>query len=123
MGSCRQFGRGVAPAILVGVVTKVLLVTDRRLMGYQITKRYTRPDGSIVWRIIYETYTDAKKTQRHVPKEEWPTIGFSTSMTFKEAKERAKQLSSQDWVKFQERRRNAIQQKLKKEEKIECAWL
>ncbi len=44
-------------------------------------------------------------------------------MTFKEAKERAKQVSSQDWVKFQQRRRNAIHQKLKKEEKIECAWL
>ena len=92
-------------------------------MGYQIVKRYTRRDGSVAWRILYETYTSDKRTQRHVPKDEWRVIGFSPSMTFEEARERAKQISAQDWVKFQERRRNAIQVKLQKEEKIKCAWL
>ncbi len=77
-------------------------------MGYQVAKRYTRRDGSVAWCILYENYSDNKRTQRHIPKEEWRTIGFSESMTFEEARERAKQLSAQDWVKFQERRRNAI---------------
>ncbi len=44
-------------------------------MGYQIVKRYVRRDGSIVWRILFENYSDNKRMQRHVPKEEWPTIG------------------------------------------------
>lgn len=90
-------------------------------MGYQIVKRYTRRDGSVAWRILHETYTSDKRMQRHVPKEEWGVIGFTQSMTFDEAKERAKQLSAQDWVRFQERRRNAIQVRLQKEEKIESA--
>ncbi len=92
-------------------------------MGYQIVKRYKRQDGSVAWRIIHETYSSDKRTQRHIPKDEWRVIGFRESMTFEEARERAKQLSAQDWVKFQGRRRDAIKERLAREEKIECAWL
>ena len=81
-------------------------------MGYQIAKRYTRPDGSIVWRILYETCTGSKRTQRHVPKEEWPTIGFSTSMTFEEAKERAKQIPARDFPTSPSRRRGDPEQRI-----------
>ena len=92
-------------------------------MGYQVNKRYTKPDGSIVWRLIFESYTGKKRTQRHVPKKEWSNIGFNDQMTFKEAKALAKQLSAEKWIEFQEKRRNAIQERLQKEEKVKCAWL
>ena len=92
-------------------------------MGYQVKKRYARNDGSLVWRILYVTHTTNKRLHRNISKSEWPAIGFTASMTYEEAKERAKQLSSQAWLKIQEDKRNIIQRRLKEEDKIICSWL
>ncbi len=92
-------------------------------LGYQIVKRYLRADGTPVWRIVYENYSGGERVQRHVPKAEWPAIGFSPTMTYTQAKERAEQLARLDWERFKERRRQQRDDKLSLEEKRPSRFL
>jgi hypothetical protein len=92
-------------------------------MPYIVSKHYRRKDGSHSWRIIWETTAGGERKQRHIPKEEWLMLGFSPSMSFEEARARAKQINSQAWLKRRERIRNEIQLRLQKEDHVESAYL
>lgn len=54
---------------------------------------------------------------------EWASIGFFPSMTYDEAKERARTLSANDWDKYQEQRREANKSRLAVEAEEECELL
>lgn len=92
-------------------------------MGYQVIKLYNRPDGSVVWRIVYEETNNKTKTCRHVKKVDYSSIGFSPTMSFEQAKERARYLSAQSWAEHQEARRRKNERKWEKEEAKKCRWL
>jgi len=92
-------------------------------MGYQVKQRYRKKNGTIIWRILYETFPKGKKQQRHIPKQEWPAHGFQEGITFEDAKDVAKQINAHKWLKYQDERNNKIRARLRKEDKERCALL
>lgn len=92
-------------------------------MGYFVDKRYTKDDGTIVWRIVFDAMENGKRIRRNVSRKEWPGIGFTPQMTFEEAKERCRQLSANEWLKKKEDNRNKVLERLQKEDKQKSAFL
>ncbi len=92
-------------------------------MAYSINKHYIKKDGSAAWRLVWEDYTAKKRKVRYVPKNELSQLGMSPLLTIDEAREKVKQLNAQNWVKRRESQRNAIQTRLKEEDKLNQAYL
>ncbi len=92
-------------------------------MGYQCHKAYRRKDGTVRWRLIYETYKGNKRTQRIIPKSEWASIGFRTDMTLEEAKALARGINTEKNLKRQEEQRQKIHLRLETEHDERTVYL
>jgi integrase len=92
-------------------------------MPYRVKPNWKKADGTTSWRLIWECYENGVRKFRHVPVKERAAKGFPPTLTIEEAKERARQLNTQAELHRQEERRNRIDERLRREEKVESAWL
>lgn len=65
----------------------------------------------------------ADHVDRDIPREKWQEHGFSTTMTLENAREFAKQKNAQERIKEETRARAMIQERFKREDEVECAFL
>lgn len=86
-------------------------------MPYEIKKL---PSG---WRILWVTHLTIGRQWRHIPKTEWPAIGFSTAMTLEEARAFARSINTSNRIVSQEARRQSISARLHTEATEECIYL
>src|ERR1700733_47417 len=87
------------------------------MMGYYIRFIHKKKKHPI-WKDQFVTYrkgetgnSQAKKPKREwdIPKERWRPLGFLTTMTFDEARVRARQLNSVALIRHQEERLRQLQ--------------
>ncbi len=92
-------------------------------MGYRVHKAYKRSDGSVRWRLIYETYQGNKRQQLHISKSEYPKHGFQENLKLEEAVALAKSYNLYARKDQLQKRRIAISERLRKAHTSESIYL
>jgi hypothetical protein len=92
-------------------------------MAYEVKKLPPRKDGTAAWRLVWVKHGTTTRQYRHIPKKEYAAIGFSETMTYDEAKAFAKSINTDERMKYQETRRQAIHRRLDAEDKAEIIYL
>jgi hypothetical protein len=86
-------------------------------MAYQIKKR-----GKL-WRIIWVDWSGKKRTWKHIPKEQWGTLGFNSNMSYDEARAFAKSINLSNYDKSLERRKQASVERIRTESDAAIQYL
>jgi hypothetical protein len=81
-------------------------------MGYRVKKL---PYLKRSWKIQYQSRVNGRK-DRDIPEGQYLSLGFSSSMSFDEAKARCQQLNAMEHLKRIQEKRNVIEERLKEED-------
>lgn len=63
-------------------------------MSFWVNKR-KKQDGAVYWRLMHTSWKDGRRTDHHIPVEQYLQHGFRPDMTLEEARARARQLNNQ----------------------------
>ncbi len=86
-------------------------------MGYCVLKSRNG------WRVLWEHWEGGKRTKRHVKREELPSLGLAECKNIEEARDVVRHLNAKSRVLVEEKRRNKIAERRRRENLVECAHL
>ncbi|MBI3555219.1 MAG: hypothetical protein HY074_03010 [Deltaproteobacteria bacterium] len=92
-------------------------------MSYRVNKR-TKKHGQIYWRLIFESWSNGERSDRHIPVHEYVLHSFSPSMTIDQARERAHSKNAEiNLNKHEERTKLRTLDRMNRSRLIESAFL
>lgn len=90
-------------------------------MAYRV-KSVKRTKGP-QFKVQFESFENGARKTQDIPKERWPNYGFAPGMTIEQAREVRDSLNSAAHLERHQVRRAKIEERLRSEDRVECAYL